>query len=86
MDPALLECTSWGALITVPADPGIIAEEVFWHRRHFHEALTRLDFLGALPADGSVGAITVSAGALVAEQWRHLAEWDTMIAQLDAAA
>ena len=85
-DDARLRCVSCGAVMAVAAESAFIAEEAFWHRRHFHQELARLDFIATLPFDESGGAITIAAGKLVADQWRRLAEWDARIAHLTAAA
>jgi hypothetical protein len=83
---AVLKCMTCGATLDVPAVSDLIAEEAFWHRRHFHQDLIELDFITKLPSERSASALTVSAGQLPAEQSRRLAEWDATIANLTAAA
>ncbi len=85
-DDAVLRCMTCGVTLDVPAISGLIAEEAFWHRRHFHQELTELDFITKLPSERSASALTVSAGQLPADQARRLEEWDARIANLLAAA
>jgi hypothetical protein len=70
----------------VPFNSGSIAESAFWHRRHLHPHSLRIDFIGAIPADGTFSTLSVRAGTLVVEQWDRLVEWDVWIARLGAAA
>ena len=88
MEPtdAVLRCMTCGATLDVPAVSNLIAEEAFWHRRHFHQELVELDFTTKLPSEQSASALTVFASPLPADQSRRLAEWDARIASLTAAA
>jgi hypothetical protein len=83
---AVLKCMTCGATLDVPAVSDLIAEEAFWHRRHFHQELAELDFTTKLPSEPSASALTVSASHLPADQSRRLAEWDARIANLLTAA
>ena len=83
---AVLRCMSCGATLDVPAESGPIAEEAFWHRRHFHQELAEVDFVTRLPWEHNASALTVSAGQLAEEQAKQLEEWDARIADLIAAA
>ena len=83
---AVLKCMTCGATLDVPAVSDLIAEEAFWHRRHFHQDLVELDFITKLPSEASASSLTVSASELPANQSRRLAEWDATIAKLIAAA
>ncbi len=85
-DDAVLRCTTCGTTLDVPAVSSVIAEEAFWHRRHYHPELAELDFTTKLPSERAVSALTVAAGQLEAEQSKHLLEWDARIADLLAAA
>ena len=84
-DDMLLKCMTCGALMEVPAESGLIAEEAFFHRRQFHEELAQLDFVTRFPAERTAGAITISAGRLIADQSRRLVDWDARIANLKVA-
>lgn len=83
---AVLRCLSCGATLDVAAESGPIAEEAFWHRRHFHQELAEVDFITRLPWERAASALTVSAGQLAEEQARSLEQWDARIAGLIAAA
>ena len=83
---AVLRCMSCGATLDVPAESGPIAEEAFWHRRHFHAELGEVDFVTKLPTERFASALTVSAGWLAEEQSRCLEEWDARIEYLLKAA
>ena len=56
---AVLKCMTCGATLDVPAVSDLIAEEAFWHRRHFHQELAELDFITKLPSERSASALTV---------------------------
>jgi hypothetical protein len=83
-DEAVLRCMTCGALMEVPAESNVIAQEAFWHRRLFHNELAQLDFVTRLPEERAAGAITISTGKLAADQSQRLAEWDATIASLTA--
>jgi hypothetical protein len=84
-EDALLSCTQCGAHLEVTAKSAVIAEEAFFHRRHFHQELLELDFMTRLPSEVRISTLTVSAGKLAADQSQRLLEWDSTIADLAAA-
>ena len=86
LNDAVLRCMICDATLDVPAESGPIAEEAFWHRRHFHQELAEVDFVTRLPWEHNASALTVSAGQLAEEQAKQLEEWDARIADLIAAA